>query len=185
VTNYATNDNSDDDFVIGTAIYAISGNVLECDIRMRIDLPDGLDWGSGSSLDNNEIDIESVLLHEIGHCIGLSHDSVEEAVMHASIAVGSTDKRSLAPSDIGYAKEIYGEANAATTTTKAATTTTKAATTTTKAVTTTKASTTTVAGATTLDNSGCPAKSSNKDCKKQSCSNGLVPTYFKSVSTGP
>ena len=163
---------------------------------MRTDLPSSLEWGSGSSLAFNEIDIESVLLHEMGHCLGLSHDDKSSSVMQASITTGSTAKRVLGPRDISFAQQVYGASNSVetTTTTKQTTTTTTTkkttTTTTTKGggvtvkttTTTTKPTTTTVAGPTTLDENGCPAKAKKSDCNKLSCPNGLVSTFNKKGS---
>jgi hypothetical protein len=53
-------------------------------------------------------DLFSVALHEVGHCLGLDHSSVEGAVMFATLPVGR-ERRVLSSDDISGRREIYGE----------------------------------------------------------------------------
>lgn len=52
-------------------------------------------------------DLESILVHELGHALGLSHSNDPEATMRASYAEGSTDMRSLSPDDLEAVCAVY------------------------------------------------------------------------------
>jgi Matrixin len=69
---------------------------------MQID-PDWA-WTTGGS---TQVDMESVMLHELGHAIGLGHSATGGAVMFASYTAGS-QKRSLHSDDIAGGTAIYG-----------------------------------------------------------------------------
>lgn len=76
------------------------GNAIEFD--MQID--PGWDWTTGSSIN---IDLQSVILHELGHALGLGHSADSSAVMFASYCQGC-NKRALAPDDIAGITSLYG-----------------------------------------------------------------------------
>ncbi|KAL5722480.1 hypothetical protein ACHQM5_005996 [Ranunculus cassubicifolius] len=61
-------------------------------------------WSTNPS--PNEIDLESVAVHEIGHLLGLDHSEVREAVMFSGISPGVT-KRDLASDDIQGIRTLY------------------------------------------------------------------------------
>jgi hypothetical protein len=53
-------------------------------------------------------DLSSVITHEVGHFLGLSHSSVDTAVMRGvGYTTGSTDLRELTPDDIGGICQIF------------------------------------------------------------------------------
>lgn len=54
----------------------------------------------------NSFDIESVAVHEIGHCLGLAHSAVTEAVMFRSANANGT-KRVLDADDLGGIRTLY------------------------------------------------------------------------------
>jgi hypothetical protein len=53
------------------------------------------------------MDLQSVLTHEAGHVMGLSHTPDRIATMYASAAPGETIKRSLAPDDVEGICTVY------------------------------------------------------------------------------
>ncbi|GAB4857263.1 hypothetical protein Ancab_015170 [Ancistrocladus abbreviatus] len=55
-----------------------------------------------------QIDLESVMLHELGHVLGLAHTSDPNAVMYPSIAPG-VEKRDLQDDDIQGIQALYGQ----------------------------------------------------------------------------
>lgn len=85
--------------------------MTDCDILFYSSNGHGqIAWSSASSGPApSETDLQSVALHEIGHCLGLNHSASGEAVMAASLTVG-TQKRSLSPDDVAGLQAIYGPA---------------------------------------------------------------------------
>lgn len=76
----------------------------------RFHLDDSEYWYShsdGGSSVPQEIDLQSVVTHEIGHLIGLAHSPVENAIMYPSIAPGQV-KLQLQQDDIQGAQALYG-----------------------------------------------------------------------------
>ncbi|MCO5602709.1 hypothetical protein L7F22_056846 [Adiantum nelumboides] len=65
------------------------------------------DLSSKSSLEIQDIDLQSVVVHEIGHLLGLAHTPVEDAIMYPSIAPGQV-KLQLQADDIQGAQALYG-----------------------------------------------------------------------------
>ncbi len=61
-------------------------------------------WTTGGSIN---IDLQSVVLHEFGHALGLAHSLSQSAVMYASYCQGC-DKRTLTADDIAGLKSLYG-----------------------------------------------------------------------------
>lgn len=65
--------------------------IIEIDARRK--------WSQGATVSPDELDLESVLLHELGHALGLDHSRNQEAVMRAGIRPGQT-RRILEADDI-------------------------------------------------------------------------------------
>ncbi|KAK3228409.1 hypothetical protein Dsin_000290 [Dipteronia sinensis] len=64
-------------------------------------------WSSNSNPGFDELDLESVALHEIGHVLGLAHETgLPEAVMYPTISYGQT-KRDLNDDDIQGIQTLY------------------------------------------------------------------------------
>ena len=63
-------------------------------------------WSSNPTA-SNQVDLESVAVHEIGHNLGLGHSQVQNAIMFPSIPLGTT-KRNLGQDDINGLQALYG-----------------------------------------------------------------------------
>lgn len=65
------------------------------------------EWAAEGEVTGDEVDLESVAVHEIRHLLGLRHSSVEEAVMYPTIATG-TRKVELVEDDVERVRRLYG-----------------------------------------------------------------------------
>jgi predicted Zn-dependent protease len=61
-------------------------------------------WSTNPSTD--EVDLESVAVHEIGHLLGLDHSMDQNSIMFAEIPPG-TIKRELGQDDIAGIRALY------------------------------------------------------------------------------
>ncbi|KAK1381414.1 metalloendoproteinase 2-MMP [Heracleum sosnowskyi] len=91
------------DGVLGTLAHAFSPP------SGRLHLDGSENWViNGDDLKSvSAVDLESVVVHEIGHLLGLGHSSVEEAVMYPSIPSGAR-KVQLAGDDVDGIQSLYG-----------------------------------------------------------------------------
>jgi MYXO-CTERM domain-containing protein len=55
----------------------------------------------------NEVDLDSLVTHEVGHFLGLGHTLAEDATMFAGYTAGSTELRTLTDDDIDGVCAIY------------------------------------------------------------------------------
>lgn len=79
------------------------GNDAGGDIRVDTDRS----WSTDGTPSSTEYDLATVLLHEIGHAIGLSHSSVSVATMEAFILTGLPPERNLHVDDTVGASALY------------------------------------------------------------------------------
>lgn len=76
---------------LATAIvFYIKSTIVETDIKIN----DAYAWDAVGNLSPAEFDLQSVVLHELGHWVGLGHDDDDQAVMYAELGTG-TVKRAL------------------------------------------------------------------------------------------
>lgn len=80
-----------------------SGSIYDVDVEVNGTTDDAITTGSIE----DGIDLPSVLTHEIGHFLGLSHSGVGEAVMREFYDPGADDLRRLRPDDIAGICSIY------------------------------------------------------------------------------
>lgn len=73
--------------------YPVLGILTESDININSNQP----WDNGAV--SGRYDVQSVMLHELGHTIGLGHSQRSDAVMYAYMNSGIT-KRALTSDDI-------------------------------------------------------------------------------------
>ncbi len=96
----------------GTLAYASTwawkdGAAYDCDITVLEGNGYGaIDWSSDPAGPGYAVDLEATLLHELGHCAGLGHSSVETAVMYAYYQ----GFRRLSSDDVAGIAALYGAA---------------------------------------------------------------------------
>ncbi len=84
------------------SIFFSNGLIIDSDIWIN----DAYDWDATGDPATREIDLESVVLHEMGHWLALGHDPDNRAVMYYSIMSG-TLKRALFDNDRRGIEYIY------------------------------------------------------------------------------
>ncbi len=86
-------------------LYSIGPNdAISADIQFNSDWL----WESGNALGNLAVDLYSVALHEIGHALGLAHDTTNVAVMNPIIST-STVYTGLFADDLAGIQYLYGK----------------------------------------------------------------------------
>ena len=80
-------------------------DTIECDMRFS----NAVSWYTGTDPSSTQIDWQSVATHEMGHCLGLSHQGgiTPTPVMAPTFALGET-RRVLTADDIAGRNVIYG-----------------------------------------------------------------------------
>ncbi|MGZ5473801.1 MAG: matrixin family metalloprotease [Thermoanaerobaculia bacterium] len=56
---------------------------------------------------SSEFDIEGIMVHEVGHVIGIGHTNVAGATMYPSVSACNTGNRTLEADDIGAKNDLY------------------------------------------------------------------------------
>jgi hypothetical protein len=98
--------------------YYSNGSIVDADIHFN----DYYAWDAAGSPSGNEPDVQSVLVHELGHWLSLGHDDASNCsspsgpIMCATYQMGSI-KRNLHANDIAGIRAIYGAAGVAPTAT--------------------------------------------------------------------
>jgi hypothetical protein len=90
-------ENAIDTLALTTLIFnADSGEIYDADVEVNT-VQSPMTTGHVGPRD---VDFSSVITHEIGHFLGLSHSSIENATMRASYAPGETSMATIAQDDI-------------------------------------------------------------------------------------
>lgn len=81
----------------GSAIAAhtrVDSDQYRGDIRhVVIEIDGRRKWSEGAEVAADALDLESILLHELGHAVGLDHSRNSDAIMRAGIKPGQTRRR--------------------------------------------------------------------------------------------
>lgn len=64
-------------------------------------------YSSGESGCSAEYDINGIMVHEVGHVIGIGHSNVSGATMYPSISACNTSARTLATDDVNARNDLY------------------------------------------------------------------------------
>jgi hypothetical protein len=79
-----------------TTIYWTGSEIFEADIRVNAD---NFRYSLGENVNSTEVDLMSLLVHEMGHALGLAHTVTAGSVMNFSLDNGQ-DRRHLSESDL-------------------------------------------------------------------------------------
>jgi hypothetical protein len=89
----------------------VDDKIVDCDIRVYERNRSGtIAWtASPIGADDGENDLENTFIHELGHCLGLAHSAIEDAIMFATTPTGtSEERRHLHPDDVAGLQSLYG-----------------------------------------------------------------------------
>ena len=64
-------------------------------------------YSSGESGCSAEYDINGIMVHEVGHVIGIGHSNVSGATMYPSVSACNTGNRTLASDDFAARDDLY------------------------------------------------------------------------------
>jgi predicted Zn-dependent protease len=64
-------------------------------------------YSSGETGCSGEYDINGIMVHEVGHVIGIGHSNVSGATMYPSISACNTSARTLASDDFAARDDLY------------------------------------------------------------------------------
>lgn len=78
-----------------------AGTILDADIVFNAEVPLDVSGINGTA------DIQSLALHEIGHCVGMSHSSVRDAVMFPFQSNDVASTRQLKADDVAHVADQY------------------------------------------------------------------------------
>ena len=90
---------------------SVDGEMQDCDIRVYGENRSGpIDWSwNAAGAPADHFDLQRTLTHELGHCLGLSHSAVDEAMMSRVLERGTGDEgRHLHADDRAGLLAIYG-----------------------------------------------------------------------------
>ena len=86
-----------------TTIYWVNNNVTEADVRVNAQ---NFTFSDSSTTSPANVDVQSLLLHELGHILGLKHDDSTPSVMATYLQTG-TQRRTLLSSDLSHIQCEY------------------------------------------------------------------------------
>lgn len=88
-----------------TTIYWTGVEIFEADIRINA-TPGDFTYSFGENVNSTDVDFESLLVHEMGHALGLAHIATTGSVMNFTLADGQ-DRRKLSDLDVTSLKCEY------------------------------------------------------------------------------
>lgn len=88
-----------------TTIYWTGSRIYEADIRIN-NSDEGPSFYMGSEPNTTGVDVESLMIHELGHVLGLAHNSESSSVMQVELASGEA-RRQLSQGDLNSVRCEY------------------------------------------------------------------------------
>lgn len=84
--------------------YYTGGSIYDADIVTN---STGVAWASAGESCSNEFYVEGVMVHEVGHVLGLGHSSVAGATMYPSVAYCNNGPATIEADDIAAINDLY------------------------------------------------------------------------------
>lgn len=76
-----------------------AGEIYDADVEVNT-FESGMKIAPPNQIGQNDVDFASVITHELGHFLGLSHSNVEGSTMGQSYVLGQTEMASIEPDDV-------------------------------------------------------------------------------------
>lgn len=86
-----------------TTIYWMGNEIFEADMRINAA---GFSYSKEENVNSTEVDLQSLVTHELGHMLGLAHNPTAGSVMNFSLAKG-VERRTLGAVDLASLKCEY------------------------------------------------------------------------------
>lgn len=86
-----------------TTVYWAGDRIYEADVRLNAK---DFTFSYGQNFVNTDVDMQSLVLHEFGHVLGLAHSNTSGSVMARSLP-NNTDRRVLSENDLSSIKCEY------------------------------------------------------------------------------
>ncbi|GMI67040.1 hypothetical protein like AT1G24140 [Hibiscus trionum] len=93
---------------VNVLVYVNAGPLVPSDPFMKLVFVNvTVNWSTGLSPAGNQLDMQSAVVHEVGHVLGLGHSQSPDAVMYHVLDYGRI-KRNLSQDDITGLQNLYG-----------------------------------------------------------------------------
>ena len=99
----------DEDWPLENHIAGFTFSANEKDVIHEVDIilnAQYFKWGTGDTIAADEMDIESILVHELGHALGLNHVGDKKAIMYTYAQKGVI-ARDVQPDDLTQLVYLY------------------------------------------------------------------------------
>lgn len=81
-----------------------NGNIEKRGSEIKLNVRSDYKWSTSSTQNASAIDVRSVVLHELGHSLGMGHSTSQNTVMQGTV---TANRRALTTEDIQGLKALY------------------------------------------------------------------------------